>query len=489
MMSSGQVCCRCARADRRINCEFPDGPICVVCFGRVLRHVGTCDQCGHVGPTPGRTGTERLCSSCTGLGRFSCSTCDADDQPMIGRTCCNRCKSRQRVVAALDLDGERSAPITEAIEVLARRLPNTIRAWLTRNQTVIAMIRSVHADQRPFRHEDFDALDRRSVAKNLRREFIEAGLLEDRHHGLDLFDRWTRSFLDSIDDSEHHKTLHAYIRWSQRRRLEAAIEVGTIKAGSFRVARRYIRAADRFLRSTDAAGTDLASCDQHLVDRWFADGNTNATSVLSFLIWAKQQRLIDPRISLPVPKTATANGMTTDQRIEVVRHLLNAKELSPGDRLAGLLVAVYAQPVTKISRMRREDVDLSRRPATVRLGQRAIELDEHVAAVCAEHLAAPGVGDVGWLFPGRTAGQPVSSHGLGERLRLHGVTREARVSALHDLTRQVPSTILADLIGYNRFVIANRAGVLAEPWQLYAALSAGDLAGAHDVKPKAAAGA
>ena len=208
--------------------------------------------------------------------------------------------------------------------------------------------------------------------------------------------------------------------------------------------------------------------------------------MLSFLIWAKQQRLIDPRISLPVPKTATANGMTTDQRIGVVRHLLNVDELSPGDRLAGLLVAVYAQPATKISRMRRDDVDLSRRPATVRLGQRAIELDEHVAVVCAEHLATRNAG--GWLFPGRTAGQPVSSHGLGERLRLHGVTTEARVSALHDLTRQVPSTILADLIGYNRFVIANRADVLAEPWQLYAALAAGDLAGARDVKPKAATG-
>lgn len=71
----------------------------------------------------------------------------------------------------------------------------------------------------------------------------------------------------------------------------------------------------------------------------------------------------------------------------MVRHLLNADTLSPGDRLAGLLVAVYAQPVTKIGRMRRDDIDLTRRPATVRLGQRAIELDEPVAAVCTEPLA------------------------------------------------------------------------------------------------------
>jgi hypothetical protein len=483
-MNDDRVCCRCHQPKRRINCEFPDGPICTVCFLRLLRRVDTCEQCGHIGPTPGRTGTIRLCSICAGLGRFACSTCDADDQPMAGRTCCNHCRSRERVVAALDLDDDRFLAINGAIEVLARRSPTTIGSWLDRNTDVLSMIRTVHTDRREFRHDDFDTIDRPGVARNLRRKFIAAKLLEDRHHGLDLFDTWTRSFLDDIDDRTHRKTLHAFIRWSQRRRLEAAIDVGTIKAGSFRVARRYIRAADRFLRSMHAAGADLSSCDQHLVDRWFADGN----SVLSFLIWAKQQRLIDPRIMLPVPQAGTAAGMTTNERIEVIRHLFSTDELSPGDRFAGLLVAVYAQPVTKISRMRRSEIILDRTPVTARLGQRAIELDDHVAAVCAEHLASSDASE-GWLFPGKTAGQPVSSHGLGERLRRHGVTRAARVSALHDLTRQVPSTILADLIGYNRFVIANRADVLAEPWQLYAALAAGDMAGAHDVKPKAAAGA
>lgn len=54
------------------------------------------------------------------------------------------------------------------------------------------------------------------------------------------------------------------------------------------------------------------------------------------------------------------------------------------------------------------------------------------------------------------------------------VTKAARISALHDLTRKIPSTILADLIGYNRFVVANRADTLAEPWQAYAATASGN---------------
>lgn len=73
---------------------------------------------------------------------------------------------------------------------------------------------------------------------------------------------------------------------------------------------------------------------------------------------------------------------------------------------------------------------------------------------------------------GRTPGQPCSSHGLGERLRRHGVSKAARIAAFHDLVQQVPSTVLADLIDYNPAVVAKRAQALAAPWHTYAALRA-----------------
>ena len=400
----------------------------------------------------------------------ACCQREPDGDPIACSSSCRRCASREHVVAAVGLIEPASEPISDAIEVLAQRPPGRIRSWLRDNSDVVDMIRTVQAEQRQFQHSDLDTIERPGIARNLRREFIAADLLEDRHHGLDLFDTWTATFLNEVELDQDRQTLRAYIQWSQRRRLESAIEVGTIKAGSFRVARRFIRAADRFLRSTRESIGDLAACDQRHVDRWFADGNTNTLSAINFLAWAKQQRIIDPRIKLPVPQPPTAVGMTTEQRIGVIRHLLTTDELSAGDRFAGLLVAVYAQPVTRISRMRRNDIDLERRPATAQLGRQAIELDDHVAAVCASHLADRDSTSE-WLFPGKTAGLPVSSHGLGERLRPHGATKAARVSALHDLTRQVPSTILADLIGYNRFVIAHRADTLGETWQHYAAIA------------------
>lgn len=467
-MTSDRVCCRCQRRHRRVFYTFPDGPICDVCYDRALRDIDTCHRCGHVGPTPGRAGPSRSCSVCAGIGPLTCAVCGRTDQPMNDRSCCRRCCSRRQVLDVIGVDEPLTAAADGAVEVIAARSPSCIRAWLAENADVVNMIRTVHDERREFQHDDLDGLGRPHIARNLRRAFITTGLLEDRHHGLDLFDQWSTDFLTSIDHDGDRHVLETYIRWSQRRRLEAAITTGTIKAGSFRVARRYIHAADRFIRSTRTSIGDLADCDQHHVDRWFADGNTNALSAINFLTWARQQRIIDPRIVLPVPEPPAGRGMPTKQRVEVVRHLLTTDELSAGDRFAGLLVTVYAQPVTRISRMRRADIDLDRRPATARLGSRSIELDDHIAAVCAAHLTDRAE-DTGWLFPGKTAGQPVSSHALGERLRPHGVTKAARISALHDLTRKIPSTILADLIGYNRFVVANRADTLAEPWQHYAA--------------------
>jgi hypothetical protein len=79
-------------------------------------------------------------------------------------------------------------------------------------------------------------------------------------------------------------------------------------------------------------------------------------------------------------------------------------------------------------------------------------------------LTAPRTGHDRWLFPGQTAGQPLNPKTLGQRLVRIGVTRAARVAALHDLIRQIPGPVLAPLIGYNPNFLADRAATLAVPW-------------------------
>lgn len=51
-----------------------------------------------------------------------------------------------------------------------------------------------------------------------------------------------------------------------------------------------------------------------------------------------------------------------------------------------------------------------------------------------------------------------------------GVTCSARVAAFHDLASQIPSAVLAELIGYDPNFLAARPTALGVAWQRDAAL-------------------
>lgn len=56
--------------------------------------------------------------------------------------------------------------------------------------------------------------------------------------------------------------------------------------------------------------------------------------------------------------------------------------------------------------------------------------------------------DSPWLFPGALAGQTLSNHHLGTRLRRLGIySRSGRTSALMGLSTQLPAAVLTDLLG------------------------------------------
>jgi hypothetical protein len=208
------------------------------------------------------------------------------------------------------------------------------------------------------------------------------------------------------------------------------------------------------------------------VDGWFSTGNTNRLSAIGFITWARGQRLCRRDLDVPIYRLATATGMPYADRVELVSRLLHDDTIAVADRVAGLLVALYAQPVTRIWGLRCDAVTHAGGHAHLQLGDQGVELAQPVAQLVDRHLADPSRRDSPWLFPGATPGQPRSSQGLAERLRVRGVTRAARVAAFHDLVRQVPSPVLADIIGYNAAVVANRAAALATPWDDYASLRA-----------------
>jgi hypothetical protein len=145
--------------------------------------------------------------------------------------------------------------------------------------------------------------------------------------------------------------------------------------------------------------------------------------------------------------TGPAAVLDGEDRWDIARRLLHDDALKPEDRLAGLLVLLYARGITAISRMTAGQAQAAG-DGTVRLqlGRVTVQLPEPVAstalAVAAKRKGHATIGATRpspWLFPG---GQPGRAR-LTQRLSGLGISpRQARSTALFQLAAEVPARTL-----------------------------------------------
>ena len=91
-----------------------------------------------------------------------------------------------------------------------------------------------------------------------------------------------------------------------------------------------------------------------------------------------------PRRRPPAPAAGSeppAQLLDHRHRWDIARRLLHDDALDPGDRLAGLLVLLYAQGTTAISQMTTDQVQASANDVRLRLGRVPIQLPEPVATL------------------------------------------------------------------------------------------------------------
>jgi len=167
----------------------------------------------------------------------------------------------------------------------------------------------------------------------------------------------------------------------------------------------------------------------------------------------------------------------TETRWEQARWLLHDDGLKPEDRLAGLLVLLYAQRASAISRLTLGHVTAADGQIRIRLGREPVVLPEpldvlalQVAATRRGHAALGEDGTSAWLFPGGQPGQPVSPYQLGERLRQLGIRcGQARSAALFQLATDLPAAVLARMLGIHITVAVAWQRASAGDWAAYAA--------------------
>jgi hypothetical protein len=391
---------------------------------------------------------------------------------------CLRCALRRRLGTLLDDGTGRPAPfLAPLVDALcSAKNPASGHEWL-KSPAVCDRLRALARGDLPLTHQALSALPPSGGVNHLRELLMALGLLPTRNAALVKFQQWSVAQLDRIQPQQDRQALATYVAWHHHRRLARQLADGTLKPSAWGTARQQVSAAIALLAWLRTRGTALAGCDQHDIDAWFANGPSTRAAARRFITFAVQRRICPP-LRVPVPPHGQPNALPHHQRIALIRRLFTDEALPTGDRVAGLLVLLYAQPATRISRLLVDAVTITDQQVLLKIAAEELPLPEPLGDLTARLLAQRrNMGTAAnpaspWLFPGRLPGQPITAKQLLGRLRTLGITRAARTAAFDQLLRDIPAPVLADLVGCNPRFATERASALATDWATYAALRA-----------------
>ncbi|WP_162788479.1 hypothetical protein [Amycolatopsis albispora] len=166
----------------------------------------------------------------------------------------------------------------------------------------------------------------------------------------------------------------------------------------------------------------------------------------------------------------------SEARWAQARWLLHDDNVKPEDRVAGLLVLLYAQWPSAISRLTLNHVERGDNEGRLRLGREPVVLSnplaELVLLLVATRRGKAALGDQGtspWLFPGGQPGRPLRAFGLGDRLRQLGLhSGQALSTALFQLATDLPTAVLAKMLGIHISVAGAWQRASSGDWTTYA---------------------
>lgn len=500
-----EVCVGCGRR-RPVSVRSPEGPLCPNC--RPVKTT-TCSICGRCAPCEVSKATGRpwcrACSQrwarCAGCGQVKpvksgsldeplCAPCTRPD-PSLWKVCpscgemaqlrsgpCSRCALTQRLHGLLSDDNGDVRPELQALHqtLASTDRPATVLAWL-RNSTTTHVLGELGAGRRQLTHHALDELVTSKSIEHLRSILVATGALPARDEHMSRVERWVQEIVAGRSDPDEQQLLHRYAVWHLLRRLRHRNN-GTDTTHTQAVGvQQHVRGAVIVLDWLRGRDLTLGTCRQGDLDTWLAgDDATHRREAGNFLRWAAAERLT--ALESPAARWGGPTGVIdTEARWEQARRLLHDDSLKPEDRVAGLLVLLYAQWPAAISRLTLDHVEIEGDDVRLRLGCEPIVLPAPMAnlvlGLVASRRGHAALGDQGtspWLFPGGQPGRAISAYRMAERLRQIGLhSGQARSSALFQLATELPAAILARMLGIHISVAVQWQRACSGDWTAYAA--------------------
>ena len=480
------ICARCGQ-DRPPTARWPEGPVCDTCYTAALRRRVPCASCGQMRRPVSPPGPDAdTCASCAGLPVTSmCADCGTEDK-MFEKHRCARCSLQRRAAALLSggtgqVPGELAAVLTA---ICSARNPRTALNWL-RAGAGAAILADLGAGRIAATHQALDQHPRPRAAGYLRQMLVAGGVLPPRDEELARAEQWLAGLLASMTVPEHRRLVRAFATWQVMTRLRRTSQARRRPRTYTARARNMISAAVRFLSWLGARGTTLPACRQADIDDWLTAG-PGAADVRDFLAWAARQghcQLFD----IPRPPRRAGTAIGDSQRWDLVTRLLHDDSIQVTDRVAGCLVLLFGQNMTRVAAMTTSQVTRHGDDVYVQFGQHEVPVPSALGSLLLT-LIADGKPNTGtgspavsqWLFPGLLPGQPITPARLAGRLRALGIPVQAgRRAALTGLAAQLPAAVLADTLGLQPGTAVRWMHDAGADWNRYAA----DLARTRNHQP------
>jgi hypothetical protein len=199
------------------------------------------------------------------------------------------------------------------------------------------------------------------------------------------------------------------------------------------------------------------------------------TSLRPFLRWAIKARRM-PHLQLPPTNRPLPCPISHQQRLELIRRLHSDAGLDSTERVIGLLILLYAQSLSRITRLTIDDITIADGQMLIRLGDPSAPVPAPFDQIISDYLLTrPNLTtatnrDSRWLFPGRRAGQPLHPTSIRSRLqRLDIPNLTGRSRALREMLLQAPPSVVAGMLGYAAGRAETIAAEAGATWQHYAA--------------------
>lgn len=459
-------CPICGREITNTSKEF-----CWRCRKGIDRVYGPCSACGK----PDRILDEnQACKWCRRYNRRQCADCGRTNTVLrtIGAAqFCDHCTLRRTLDQIIP--GEPAGQLALLRPAFLAAEPATTRRWLVRTQDLLASLDQGHIS---LDHATLDTLPHRATIGHLRALLITAAILPPDPTGP--IRRLENSFDQLLADLDqpHRRTTARWIRWQVLPPLRQRATQGLDLTNSVANARNKIERTVAFLTALQARDRSLDSITQHDIDTWFAGPGAARWNARPFLVWAQERKHLPGLLDLPAGYSGTRTPPAdAEERWATATKLLTDDTLDPADRVAGLLVVLYAQRLSRIITLTRSDITITGDTIQLRLGPDPLDLPEPLASLIqtlpvkrregtAENLPNP------WLFASSRAGTHVNAVNLGSRLRRIGIEpRRMRLAAAEQLSREIPPAMLSGVLGLRTATIAQQTSQSGGNWANYIA--------------------